>query len=205
MDKQFLYMQKLAGLITESQYKKLLEDMSIVDRILDKILSQGEDSLTSEEREYLDKYSKNEKNIPQPSSFTTVYVSVPYVELYKIENFPAIYNAKDISFKCKDTEEDTCKNYPEMVELLKNKSFELILDKINKHENSLNSKPMYFHGIEFMGNFSSPLDLAYAQVSGDGFLYIVDSLSRFNDHFDGNNYINFKIEDDWGVKSWKKL
>jgi len=47
-------MQKLAGLITESQYTQLIEDMSVIDRILDKISAQGIDSLTPEEKEYLD-------------------------------------------------------------------------------------------------------------------------------------------------------
>jgi hypothetical protein len=38
MNKEFIRMQQLAGLITESQYKQLLEDMEVVDRILDKII-----------------------------------------------------------------------------------------------------------------------------------------------------------------------
>jgi hypothetical protein len=54
MNKEFLKMQKLAGIITESQYTQLIEDMSIIDRILDKISAQGIDSLTPEEKEYLD-------------------------------------------------------------------------------------------------------------------------------------------------------
>ena len=59
-------MQKLAGLITESQYKKLLEDQNVIDRILDKISAQGKDSLTPSEKEYLDKYSKGKINIEEP-------------------------------------------------------------------------------------------------------------------------------------------
>ena len=54
MSKEFLKMQKLAGLITESQYIQLIEDMSVIDRILDKISAQGIDSLTPEEKKYLD-------------------------------------------------------------------------------------------------------------------------------------------------------
>jgi len=54
MSKEFLKMQKLAGLITENQYKQLVEDMSVIDRILDKISAQGIDSLTPEEKKYLD-------------------------------------------------------------------------------------------------------------------------------------------------------
>ena len=54
MNKEFLKMQKLAGLITEGQYNQLLEDQTVIDRILDKISAQGIDSLTPEEKEYLD-------------------------------------------------------------------------------------------------------------------------------------------------------
>lgn len=67
MNKETIRMQMLAGIITESQYKKLLEDMEVVNRILDKISSQGKDSLTPGEKEYLDKYSRGEENIPEPS------------------------------------------------------------------------------------------------------------------------------------------
>ena len=54
MNKEFYKMQKLAGLITEGQYNQLLEDQTVIDRILDKISAQGIDSLTPEEKEYLD-------------------------------------------------------------------------------------------------------------------------------------------------------
>ena len=67
MDKEQLRMQMLAGIITESQYKQLLEDMEVVNRILDKITDQGKDSLTPEEQEYLDKYSKGETDLTEPS------------------------------------------------------------------------------------------------------------------------------------------
>ena len=60
MSKQFIYMQKLAGLIDENQYKKLLEDISLVDKILDKISKKGIESLNPKEKEYIDQYSKGE-------------------------------------------------------------------------------------------------------------------------------------------------
>lgn len=67
MKKETLRMQMLAGIITESQYKQLLEDMEVINRILDKMSSQGKDSLTPEEKEYLDKYSKGETDLTEPS------------------------------------------------------------------------------------------------------------------------------------------
>jgi hypothetical protein len=48
--KEKFRMQFLAGLITESKYKQLLEDEEVINRILDKISDQGKDSLTPEER-----------------------------------------------------------------------------------------------------------------------------------------------------------
>jgi hypothetical protein len=66
--KEILRMQMMAGIITESEYKNLLEDMSVINKILDKISAQGEKSLTPEEKNYLDQYSKGEKNLIDPYS-----------------------------------------------------------------------------------------------------------------------------------------
>jgi hypothetical protein len=63
MTQEQLRMQMLAGIITESQYKQLLEDIEIVNRILDKISSKGIDSLSPYEKEYLDAYAQ-EKELP---------------------------------------------------------------------------------------------------------------------------------------------
>lgn len=59
-------MQKLAGLITESQYTQLIENEELVDRILDKISKSGLNSLTYTEKEYLDKYGKNDPDLREP-------------------------------------------------------------------------------------------------------------------------------------------
>ncbi len=193
MNKEFYKMQKLAGLITESQYIKLLEDQTTIDRILDKISAQGIESLTPEEKNYLDKHSKGEKDIPEPSKGPTeIYVSEQDSERYKIENFPALSNAESIDFDCDDTDDvSTCENYPEMKEMLSNKKFKYILDKL---KNDAFPDDTYFHGITFMGDFSYPSDIVYAQVSGDGYLYIIDSE-------------NFGEEDMeyFGLKTWRKI
>ena len=63
MTQEQLRMQILAGIITENQYKQLLEDIEIVNRILDKISSKGIDSLSPYEKEYLDAYAQ-EKELP---------------------------------------------------------------------------------------------------------------------------------------------
>lgn len=62
MNREFYRMQKLAGIITENQYIKLLEDQDQLNTILDKISDKGMQSLTPLEKKFLDKYSKGEKN-----------------------------------------------------------------------------------------------------------------------------------------------
>ena len=83
MNKELYRMQMLAGIITEGQYKQLLENMEVVDRILDKISAQGKDSLSPEEKEYLDAYSRGEENILEPLSDNEVdnlYSQYPELE-----------------------------------------------------------------------------------------------------------------------------
>jgi hypothetical protein len=52
--------QFLAGIITESEYNVILKESEILDKILDKISTQGIGSLSSDEKKYLDKYSKGD-------------------------------------------------------------------------------------------------------------------------------------------------
>jgi len=81
--REILRMQMLAGIITESKYKQLLEDEATLNRILDKISDQGKDSLTPEEKSYLDKYSKGEKDLESP---------IHYIKL----NLPKDINSSEI-------------------------------------------------------------------------------------------------------------
>jgi hypothetical protein len=189
--------QFLAGIITENEYNKILKESAILDRLLDKISDQGIDSLSFEEKEYLDSYSKGDIDAPAPASGNiAVYVSDPFEELYKIENLPAIPDTNSVGFTCKDTNDDSvCKNYPEMIKLLQNKNMKLILDKIQM--DAYGEGGGYFHGVEFGGSFFSPTDVAYAQLAGDGMLYFVDSLDRFSE--------GYNTEEEWGVKNWKKI
>jgi hypothetical protein len=192
-------MQKLAGLITESQYKKLLEDQNVIDRILDKISAQGIESLTPEEKEYLDTDKKSQ--IPNIGT-TEVYAQEPEGELYKIVNFPSMPNAQDVMFPCNNAYKETCEGTPEMTKMLKNNDFKKIINKIGSHYKStwrgdIDQNMYPFHGIDFDGNFSSPLDEVYAQVSGESMLTFVDSLNRFA--------TGFKSEEEWEIKDWKKL
>jgi hypothetical protein len=200
MNREFYRMQMLSGIITESKYRQLLEDMEVVDRILDKISAKGKDSLSDEEKEYLDKYSKGDRDLKPPTSGATeVYVGEPYSELYKIENFPAMGRPENVTFDC-STKATECEDYPKYQELIKNPKFKFIVDKIHNNEKTLYSDPesdLFFHGIEFNGDFSSPTSEAYAQVSGDGFLYIVDSMNKWSDDYQ-------KLET-WGIKDWKKI
>ena len=82
LSEEFLRMQKLAGIISKSQFKQLLENQDIINQILDKISTQGIKSLTPEEKLYLDTGGKS--SIPN-SGTTEIYSSEPEGELYKIE------------------------------------------------------------------------------------------------------------------------
>ena len=55
-------MQQLAGILNENK--------DTVDIILDKITQHGMDSLTYAEKEYLNKYSKDDKNLEEPYNLT---------------------------------------------------------------------------------------------------------------------------------------
>ena len=73
---------QLKQLIKE-EIQKLLEDQIVIDKILDKISTSGIESLTPQEKAYLEKYSKGEKNIPSPS---TLYKSTGVkADLYPTE------------------------------------------------------------------------------------------------------------------------
>ena len=85
MKKEQLRMQMLAGIITESQYKQLLEDMEVVNRILDKMLDQGKDSLTPEEQEYLNKYSTGKNNLNNPFPLSDDKVEELYTKHPELE------------------------------------------------------------------------------------------------------------------------
>jgi len=202
MNKEFLKMQKLAGLITESKYRQLLENQEIVDRLLDKISDQGIGSLTPEEREYLDRHSRGEKNIPEPTGPTKAYTSD--TDLYKIESFPAIQDTSPIELPC--DEGDGCdKNDPDVLKLkklLSNPGIRNAFTKITNdfYKDDVPAEPIFgviSHGIYFDGDFSSDLSTAYLQIAGDGMWYVVDSLDRFNE--------GYKTEEDWDVTNWRQL
>ena len=50
-------------IITESQYKFLVENQEVVDRILDKISEIGYESLSIEEQKYLNHFSKHSQQV----------------------------------------------------------------------------------------------------------------------------------------------
>lgn len=202
MNKEFLKMQKLAGLITEGKYRQLLENQEIVDRLLDKISDQGIGSLTPEEREYLDRHSRGEKNIPEPTGPTKAYTSD--TDLYKIESLPAIQDTSEIELPC-DGGDDCDKNDPDVLKLkklLSNPEIRNAFTKITNdfYKDDAPAEPIFgviAHGIMFDGDFSSPLSTAYLQIAGDGMWYIVDSLDRFNE--------GYKTEEDWDATNWRQL
>jgi hypothetical protein len=202
-----LLLQKRAGIINESEYNKLLENTYILDKLLDKISSQGIQSLSQDEKEYLDRYSKGEKNLSEPAEGSTE-VFASNSELYKVNNFPAIKNAENIELPCDGYDEDEededgecdMDEIDKLRKLISNKKIEEIFHKIqNDYYSDEGGKTLGigFHEIEFEGDFSSPLKTAYLAVAGDGTLTIVDSLNQFDD--------DYQTEKGWGVTTWNKI
>lgn len=95
---ELLRLQKLAGIISE--------DINIVNKILDKISDQGIKSLKPEEKEYLEKYSRGEKNIPEPVSIQNKPTSTSSI---KADVYPFYYD--------KETRPEEIKIHQERVEL----------------------------------------------------------------------------------------
>jgi hypothetical protein len=74
---------KLRQIIKEEIHKVLNEDKDIVNKILDKISQYGMDSLTYTEKEYLNKYSKDDKDLKAP---------------YSLANEDTLYSPETISY-----------------------------------------------------------------------------------------------------------
>lgn len=130
MNKQFLHMQKLAGLITESEYKKLLENQTIINKILDKISEKGIESLTPEEKEYLTKYSKGEKDIPEPTALQDKPISTSSV---KAEEYPFFYE--------KETNPEKIKHKLKVIQLYNDITREFLKPLINTIAQQLEISP----------------------------------------------------------------
>jgi len=79
--------------IIKEEISKILKENETVDRILDKISIQGKDSLTPEEKEYLERYSKGEKNIPEPTTLQNKSTSTSSV---KAQQYPYSEKPKQI-------------------------------------------------------------------------------------------------------------
>ena len=68
--------------IIKEEISKVLKENDIVDKILDKISAQGKDSLTPEEEEYLNRYSRDEKDIPEPVTLQNKSASSVKAQIY---------------------------------------------------------------------------------------------------------------------------
>jgi len=56
-------------ILTENQYIKLIESQEVVDKLLDKISEKGFNSLSIDEKKYLDEFSKHTKSGGHPEEF----------------------------------------------------------------------------------------------------------------------------------------
>lgn len=120
---------KLIQIIKE-EISKVLKENETVDKILDKISSQGKDLLTPEEKEYLDKYSKGEKNIPEPITLQNVPTSASSV---KAEIYPSFYE--------KETNPEKIKRKSKMIQLYDDVAREFLKPLINTIAQQLEISP----------------------------------------------------------------
>jgi len=116
--------------IIKEEIKKVLNENETVDKILDKITSQGKDSLTPEEKEYLDKYSKGEKNIPEPTTLQNTPTSTSSV---KAEVYPFFYE--------KETNPEKIKRKPKLIQLYDDVAREFLKPLINTIAQQLEISP----------------------------------------------------------------
>ena len=126
-----------------------------------------------------------------------VFVSEPYNELFKIEGFKLDQNVKSIELCCGDEEE----NISDLKQLLTNNDIKNTLIKIqnkafDQEEGWDEVLGIQFSGISFDGDFSEPKTV-YVQVSGDGGLYVVESLDLFSE--------GYQTEEDWDVENWNQI
>jgi len=120
---------KLIQIIKE-EISKVLKENETIDKILDKISSQGKDSLTPEENEYLDKYSKGEKNIPEPTTLQNMPTSASSV---KAEVYPFFYD--------KTEDPKKLKRRPDQIKLYDNITSEFLKPLINTVAQQLEISP----------------------------------------------------------------
>lgn len=116
--------------IIKEEIKKVLNENETVDKILDKITSQGKDSLTPEEKEYLDKYSKGEKNIPEPTTLQNTPTSTSSV---KAEVYPFFYE--------KETNPEKIKRKLKLIQLYDDVAREFLKPLINTIAQQLEISP----------------------------------------------------------------
>lgn len=126
-----------------------------------------------------------------------VFASEPYNELYKIEDFVMTQNVKVIGI-CYEKDEDVI---PKLKQVLTDKDVKETLIKIQNEAFGQDADEDEVLGIQFSeiifdGDFSKPKTV-YAQVSGDGGLYFVESLELFSE--------GYQTEEEWEVESWKQI
>ena len=118
---------ELRQLIRE-EISKILNENETVDTILDKISSQGINSLTPKEKEYLYRHSKGEKNIPEPITIQNKPVSTSSV---KAEAYPFPNNKKP----------EEIKRHQEQIELYDDIAREFLKPLINNIAQQLEISP----------------------------------------------------------------
>ena len=89
LNEQFRRMQKLAGILNENELK---EDQNAIDKILDKISISGIESLTPEEKKYLNTGESPEISLEQDKDY---FLLTPQVMEYINEKIQEMRNKSD--------------------------------------------------------------------------------------------------------------
>jgi hypothetical protein len=100
-------------------------------------------------------------------------------DFYKIENLSALINIPEKEIQLKSEDKNEC--FEQISELLKNDELKIILEKISSK--AFRDETDFFATIDFDGDFSITNETAYAYVSGDSRLFLVNSLNYFSEGY----------------------
>jgi hypothetical protein len=164
--------------IIKEEISKVLRENKTVDQILDKISSQGKDSLTPEENEYLDKYSKGEKNISEPITLQNTPTSTSSI---KAEVYPSFYE--------KETNPEKIKRKSKIIQLYDDVAREFLKPLINTIAQQLEISPK---------DIRTSFDGLWKENSSDLSIQIKLSSNTWKKPWTGNNII-MQTENNEGI------
>jgi hypothetical protein len=114
-----------------------------------------------------------------------VYKPIPWNELYKVKNFPAV-----------DTSRSILSN-PYIVEILDKVVRDVYDESLEEYLNDSYDPELQAKELAFKMSAIRPFQTAYIHTSGDGTIYFVNSLEEFSNEY--------KTEEGWGITGWEQI